>query len=478
MVAQVRRDVGEVLTVHRGVGESGFESAMRLIAIAWATPDLRRLGVPTSEISSWLMTLATQIYLGPSRFSSANNHRLGELTALLIARTLCVRTQEVASLRDELYVTFESLFNSDGSGTEESPAYAAFAIDLMALGGMALTCLTGQSPAQPPNWAVALKWTADLWAHDRPLNVGDDSDDRVLRVVYFDDVRRPGTAALVPRGWTLPSGEAASSPPIRTYPVGRHGLMRRDFDGAEVKAVLLAGQLGHGDLAAHGHADQLSAVLAVGGREFLTDSGTGTYENSPSRRALRESAAHNVIMVGRASQARSAGPHLWRRTYGPGEIDVVDSGNGAIGQVLIAQRRIAEAPKNHGYHRRTLLYLEPANSFVILDDVRVANSAQVELVWHVQTDGWDDLPFSPRLLINTVEPAASRSTNAPISPRFDSFRCVERRATEVFGRRARFATVVDLYGRIADVTVTAHDLKIVVAAGETVRVELPRRAIL
>lgn len=76
--------------------------------------------------------------------------------------------------------------------------------------------------------------------------------------------------------------------------------------------VFDAGPFGMAPLYAHAHADALSFWLSYGGREFLVDPGTYTYEWSKWRTYFRSTAAHNTIRVDPREQAEQAGQFLWR----------------------------------------------------------------------------------------------------------------------------------------------------------------------
>jgi hypothetical protein len=76
-------------------------------------------------------------------------------------------------------------------------------------------------------------------------------------------------------------------------------------------AVIDAGPHGWGN-AGHGHADALSVQLIAGGRDWLTDPGTGSYaREKPERDLFRSTAAHNTLEVDRKSQADPVHAFAW-----------------------------------------------------------------------------------------------------------------------------------------------------------------------
>ena len=63
----------------------------------------------------------------------------------------------------------------------------------------------------------------------------------------------------------------------------------------------------------HAHADALSIVLTVGGRQLLVDSGTATYTMDAEKRdRFRSSAMHNTVRIDGREQSVPGGPFHWR----------------------------------------------------------------------------------------------------------------------------------------------------------------------
>ena len=76
--------------------------------------------------------------------------------------------------------------------------------------------------------------------------------------------------------------------------------------------VVDAGPQGMGR-AGHGHADALSLRLAMDGRRWLVDAGSGVYisNDAAERNAFRGTGAHNTLRVDGLDQAVPAGPFSW-----------------------------------------------------------------------------------------------------------------------------------------------------------------------
>ena len=86
----------------------------------------------------------------------------------------------------------------------------------------------------------------------------------------------------------------------------------RVTDHTGPRVTIDAGLLGTGT-GGHGHADALSVQVAVNGREWLSDPGTGAYiDDAGDRDRFRATRAHNTVEVDGRSQAEPAGPFAWR----------------------------------------------------------------------------------------------------------------------------------------------------------------------
>src|SRR6185295_10076428 len=55
--------------------------------------------------------------------------------------------------------------------------------------------------------------------------------------------------------------------------------------------------------AGHAHADALHFILYIKGKPLLIDTGISTYENNPTRKYERSTAAHNTVTIDRKNQS-------------------------------------------------------------------------------------------------------------------------------------------------------------------------------
>ncbi len=281
--------------------------------------------------------------------SSAANHLIGELWGLYflghclpdLPRAGRWRRLSLAGLEGEV----ARQFSAEGVHLERSVSYHRYLLEYLLLvlesaprlgaafdprtrarlhaGARALADLAGPDGACPLFGDCGHEITTDIhylsfWHWDLFASV------RAMAAVVFDDPELvPDGAAADPRiPWHFEDSRLAilARPPPPRARVSR-ALPEAGFftlrDGApparETMLVARCGDMGFGPLAAHAHADMLSFVLWVRGRQFLVDPGTyGYHFQGPRwRQHFRGTAAHNTVTLDGASQARSGGAMIW-----------------------------------------------------------------------------------------------------------------------------------------------------------------------
>jgi hypothetical protein len=172
----------------------------------------------------------------------------------------------------------------------------------------------------------------------------------------------------------------------RAFPETGYYLLQHGKSGAPdaVSVVFDCGDLGMKGIAAHAHADALSLVLRVAGRDILVDPGTYDYFSYPQWRPyFRSTRAHNTVVVDGHDQSEMSGPFLWRNAaaarclrWGP-----TDTGGTVTGE-------------HDGYarlndpvvHRRTLSLDGSAGTLDIEDEIEARGVHHVEVCFHLAED--------------------------------------------------------------------------------------------
>lgn len=284
-----------------------------------------------------------------SRFSSANNHLIGEATGVWIAATTWPYWPELeragTHCKSILETEMQRQNAPDGGNREQAFSYQQFVADFLLLAGLAGRAAGSDfSAGYWQRLEAMLRFIAAMLdvAGNMPM-VGDADDGYVTRLcpapsfrpftslvasgaLLFDDpemARKAGVPDDKVRWLAGPGCDSrfaalrarAVGPvePRRAFAESGYYLLGSDFDTQEeVRLLLDAGPLGYLSIAAHGHADALSLQLNVGGHEVLVDPGTYSYHTEPDWRAyFRGTRAHNTVEIDGLDQSVQRGNFMW-----------------------------------------------------------------------------------------------------------------------------------------------------------------------
>jgi len=435
---------------------SGYETAHRLVGWAWTVPLLASQLDPEllAALATSYADQARFVDARPSRFSSANNHRLAEVVGLLYAAALSGEPAWWRRLSEELDREAAAQTFPDGGSREQAAGYFLYVLEMLWAAGLLRVVMgdplarLGEVVERMVGWACAVGDEAL-----EPPAFGDDAEDRILRLEYFEP-RRARTIAG--RARALLDGqvslEAAALSPSSESVVLESGLavLRR----GSTRVTFDLGELGFGPLAAHGHADALAVLVARGDRTLLRDSGTGSYLEREGRQQLRVTAAHNTVEVASASQAVALGPHLW------GERFSVQVEHVALTDAFdyVRGRHDGYLHRFGAVHRRSVLLLGP-ELLVVIDDVEAPDELGVRLHWHLEGEADLHVASSPET-VRDDEPYRW-------SPRYGTWVTGTRAAWYTRATHVRFATVL---GEVAIVELDGHVVKIRLQDGSAITV--------
>lgn len=296
---------------------SPLEVALRLInfswfdalVTAWAADQTAR-GFSVRDHQSVLRKRiapvhAAWVWRHRSTGSSANNHLLGELAALVVAVS---RWPALAKVSCSAEAAWDMLgrevlrqFAGDGGSNEQALHYHAFAFDLAWQAARVVGCLAGEVHDR---LALAARFLLAVGHGEEPWDFGDSDDAIVLPLT----LRRDQTAAET-RTWLVgddcPLRWWLGTPPMVMSKAHTTGLTVHEWQPFPLSgyaalrthgwvARLDASALGYGPLAAHGHGDALHVSIWDGAQALLIDPGTGGYHGHAELRAeLAAWAAHN-----------------------------------------------------------------------------------------------------------------------------------------------------------------------------------------
>jgi hypothetical protein len=381
--------------------QSGLELAIRLInwSCIW---QLLQGQVDADLQPAWLASIhvhCTLIAARLSRYSSANNHLIGELAGLYVASCTWPCWPEShawrAQARRELEREAQVQFSRDGVHREQAFAYHVFCCEFLILAGM-----LGQATAQPFStayWATLRRALDFIRAFQNVgSNVGDADDgciwrlasgrgDQAAQLLALDAALRSGMTSAHPGvAWLqhlfpgpLPPMPAPKVESLWAWPDGGYYLFGK---AGQVQGMVDAGPLGYLGIAAHGHADALALTLNVGGEPCLVDPGTYAYWCPPQWRAyFRGTSAHNTVRVDGLDQSVGGGRFLWLR-----------KARTTVGQAPTSPLQFAVRASHDGYmrlpdpvrHTRSVHFDAASRTLVVHDHVAGKVAHRTELFWH------------------------------------------------------------------------------------------------
>jgi uncharacterized heparinase superfamily protein len=411
--------------------KSPLEAGLRLISWAFVSALLQGASRPGDVFDAAVCETVYQhqyfIRAFHSKYSSANNHLIGEMAGLYVGSTFWPWYRESSSwhkfARRKLTHEICRQVESDGVGKERAIEYQLFILEFFLLTG-ALGEAIGE-PFPQEYWERLRRMVAFIAAiSDRSGNLPMFGDSDSGQVVGLPETTRERARALVRLGhpvdgvatgldlrtvlllWgqastklLLASGSAADQD-LQTFPQGGYYVLAIDRGRIdEMLVVFDAGPLGLSPLYAHGHADALSFWLSYGGHEFLIDPGTFCYHASASWRSyFRGTAAHNTIRVDGEDQSVAAGPFLWRHVAHCKAEHMQDTDESIeVAGFHDGYQRLADPVM----HRRSLRLYKRSRTLLITDRLECCRSHDVELLFH----------FSEQCAVRQIGPHAFQISN-------------------------------------------------------------------
>jgi hypothetical protein len=309
---------------------SPLEVALRLINFCWIDALLRGcndagLLAEQSHLAARIVpSHAAWIWRHRSFGSSANNHLIGELSALVIASHRWPSLMNVSCCAEKAWLMMEEevmrQFAADGGNREQALHYHLFAWELA---WQAERVFGAASEAVWQRLSAAGGYFACLVHADEPWDFGDSDDAQITPWVNLR-----ARAAKEWQAWFRGGSEGEAlqfwlgAPPV-TVEAGTGEWDVYDESGQAVKreggwmARFDASRLGLGSMAAHGHLDALHVSLWHHSRAVMIDPGTGAYYGDPALRgALSGWEAHNgpIPEATRHGPLRM-GPFLWTQHH-------------------------------------------------------------------------------------------------------------------------------------------------------------------
>lgn len=398
---------------------SPLELGIRIINWVWAIELIRPSDACSSAFLDRLAPVAWRhvwdVDRKYSRFSSANNHLIGEAAGVYIGCCYFAGFKNAASMRARALdiVAHEILAqtHTDGGTREQAFGYHLFVLQFFTLVGLTARHVGDELPesywkrlesmyefvagfyepgANPPNYGDA----DDGYV----LNLGQRLNDQtaLLKVgsVLFhrDDFRALAGGGGEPGLWLFGAAEESTPPAcgdalkpqafpetgyfnLQTGSIGQDDTICVSFD---------CGELGFGAIAAHGHADALSVTLRVGGSDVLVDPGTYDYFTYPEwRDYFKGTRAHNAIIVDDVDQSERQGSFIWGRRAKARCTDwQPSSSGGTVTGTHDGYHRLSDPVS----HQRTVRLDGDSGSLEIVDTIESRAEHKIELCFHFAED--------------------------------------------------------------------------------------------
>ncbi|MDE6368719.1 MAG: heparinase II/III family protein, partial [Muribaculaceae bacterium] len=322
---------------------SVMEVAIRAISQMYALAFLSAAQISDKQLIDQLETsiinCINYITRHYSRYSSANNHLLVEMTAIgLAGYTFDIpkwRKLAVETLTEQLHLQTYP----DGVNREVSLHYHSFAMEAYLLLANVMLAAGEELPTQwQPMLDKMATFLASSMVDDKTAIEFGDSDEGkiidlqggrdfnhyeyVLQLASFITRKRYHSFSTISESiyWLYPDhiiNKTKELPLVdvvqsKTFTEGGYSFLR-SRDNRTIVAIDHAA-LGFGTIAAHGHDDALSFQLYRDGKPIFGDPGTGIYHcNLPLRNRLRDARHHSTVTINGRVNAEMRGAFLWGR---------------------------------------------------------------------------------------------------------------------------------------------------------------------
>lgn len=367
-------------------------------------------------LQRWLVTIYQHMRFASdnySKYSSADNHLIGEAAGVYVATQIWDRWAESRQMRREAEVILERetrlQFAEDGVNLEQASCYHKFSLQFLL--AAALCGRANGADFSRAYWSrveAAITFVASMMdTRGHVPAIGDSDDGEVWRLGHgphygsYLSIVALG-AALFRRGdlqaKVMSCGDSADEqipwlpeldPPaadesaLRALPTrferGGYVILGNSLHRpGEFRATFDCGPLGYNRIAGHGHADALAVQVGWDGIPMLVDPGTYCYNAAPAfRHFFRGTHAHNTLVIDDCDQSDYGASFLWLRDVNCALVPE-DSTNGrSVHASHDGYRRLKDAAT---HHRRVTLADD--GSLVIDDWLDCTRPHRVELLWH------------------------------------------------------------------------------------------------
>ncbi|MEN8907200.1 MAG: alginate lyase family protein [Clostridiales bacterium] len=348
-----------------------------------------------------------------SKYSSANNHLIGEAAGVFIASSIFPKYEETSVwLETAKKILEEECIKQnyeDGVNKEQAISYQQFVLDFLIIAGF--IGKISKSDFSKEYWAMIEKMIEFLVAIEDCCSnfpqFGDEDDGLVIdigqnqygiyrsiintgaflferkefyKTDYIKDNKTSFLLSIINMNEYILPKRTRSLPAY--FKEGGYYILGDDFNMFnEQKMIFDCGSLGYLSLSAHGHADALSFYFSAGGVPIFVDPGTYAYHvNKKWRDYFRGTRAHNTLNVNNSDQSIMSGNFMWSKKA---KADIISytylqNAKGFHDGYL----RL----KNPLYHTREIIYYKKNKKWEIVDDISSKGCNNLEFCYHLHPD--------------------------------------------------------------------------------------------
>ncbi|MDX2245495.1 MAG: alginate lyase family protein [Bacteroidia bacterium] len=408
---------------------SNIEVNVRLITwfLCWEILDVNSLMEQDASFDAFVKTRwIPSIYLHckyshdfPSKFTSANNHRISEGVGLFIASAYWKFPESPKWNREAKKVVETELIKqhaASGVNREETSEYIQFITDFFLIALVVGEKTSNKlSDASYKMFRLMLEYIYNLMDVNGKINHYGDGDDGRTFILEEDKEHFNNFSSLLSSG-TILYGDAAFKArsngfdlknqvlfgaegeqkfdsvkdvlQIRTskfYREDGHFIFRKEEPGdREIMLHFDVAPLGYLGIAAHGHADVLSFYMGVDGKFIFIDPGTYSYHTDMDwRNYFISTLAHNTICVDGKNQAFRGGPTMWTDHYIPKVVEVKETS--AVESVTGSHNGYESSGVKH---TRRIDFDRKRNLFLITDSIEITDQKEhlIQIPFHLHPE--------------------------------------------------------------------------------------------
>jgi hypothetical protein len=376
----------------------------------------------------WLRSIYQHVHFAKghySRYSSANNHLIGEAAGIYVATVKWPYWKDFSrwSTDAKHILEREALLQNtpDGVNREQTTSYQQFVLDFLLIAALYGRASKDDFSAQ--YWERLEQMMQFILAiidcGGRVPMIGDADDGFVVKLVpmaefcpyksllatgavLFDrpDMKQSAGEFDDKSCWLFGNQgmEAFRSLPkpdkltegITVFKEGGYFVLTSAPNSAEeVKAVMDIGPLGYLSIAAHGHADALAFTLSVAGEEVLIDPGTYAYHTQKKwRDYFRGTSAHNTVRVDGLNQSVIGGNFMWMTNA---QAVCLEHHSGAGEDRISGEHDGYTRLSDPVTHKRQLVFEKTKKNLRVIDTLECGGEHSIEQFWHFPESGQVEL---------------------------------------------------------------------------------------